>query len=47
MSKSQTGSRNSQYGKKWIYSIIEERSVRINSTDDIPEGWLLGRKKKV
>ena len=46
MSESNSGSRNSQYGKKWIYSIIEEKSVRINSDADIPEGWLLGRKIK-
>ena len=43
-SKNHSGEKNSQYGKMWIYSDIEKRSVRISKDDSIPEGWTKGRK---
>ena len=42
----QTGEGNSQYGTRWIYSDEEKKSKKIRVTDDIPEGWQLGRKIK-
>lgn len=38
------GEDNPQYGKMWIYSLIERKNARINKNDDIPEGWYKGRK---
>ena len=43
---SQKGEKNSQYGKRWIYSLEEQRSTRIGKDDPLPEGWLEGRKIK-
>lgn len=45
-SEKQSGELNSQYGKKWIYSPSEKKSIKINRYDDIPQGWLEGRKIK-
>lgn len=45
-SKSQSGKRNSQYGTRWIHSLEEKRSTRINKNDSLPEGWMEGRKIK-
>jgi group I intron endonuclease len=45
-SEHQKGSGNSQYGKKWIYSLEEKKSIKINKNDLIPFGWLEGRKIK-
>lgn len=45
----QSGSKNSQYGKCWIYSLSEKRSMSIhkNDLDDwLSKGWLVGRKLK-
>jgi len=42
----QTGEGNSQFGTRWIHSMEEKQSKKIRSTDDIPEGWELGRKMK-
>jgi hypothetical protein len=42
----QSGNKNSQYGKRWIYSLEEKRSIRISKTDPIPNGWFEGRKIK-
>lgn len=42
----QTGEGNSQFGTRWIYSDTEKQSKKIRATDDIPEGWQLGRKIK-
>jgi len=42
-----SGSENSQYGKKWIYSLVEKRSIKIGSDDleqYLESGWKLGRK---
>jgi hypothetical protein len=38
--------KNSQYGSIWIYSLEEQRCIKIKKDDDIPEGWLKGRKMK-
>jgi len=45
-SKNQYGVKNSQYGKKWIYSDNEKKSMRIDKDSDVPVGWVLGRKMK-
>lgn len=42
----QAGEGNSQYGTRWIHSLEEKRSKKIRVTDEIPEGWLEGRKMK-
>lgn len=42
----QSGEGNSQYGTRWIHSMEEKRSKKIRATDEIPEGWELGRKIK-
>lgn len=42
----QSGSGNSQYGTKWIFSETEKYSKKIKNTDSIPNGWSLGRKLK-
>ena len=45
----QVGENNSQYGKCWIYSLTEQKSIKI-SKDQLSEyiglGWMLGRKMK-
>lgn len=40
----QKGSKNSQFGKMWIHSLSERKSIRINKNDPIPNGWIKGRK---
>lgn len=40
------GSKNPQFNKMWIYSLIEKKSIMIDKDDDIPNGWLKGRKIK-
>ena len=40
----QKGSRNSQFGTKWIHRGLENK--KIARDDPIPEGWELGRKLK-
>lgn len=42
----QRGEGNSQYGTIWIHSLTEKRSKKIRSTDEIPVGWIRGRKIK-
>jgi hypothetical protein len=42
----QTGHGNSQYGKRWIYSTTEQRSIKILKTNPLPDGWSEGRKLK-
>lgn len=41
--KHQQGSKNSQYGKKWIHNLKLKQSMRIDKNSEIPEGWKLGR----
>lgn len=45
MSRIQTGSSNSQYGKMWISNIEERISKRIQKDEEIPFGWIKGRNK--
>jgi hypothetical protein len=40
----QSGSKNSQYGSRWITNKIENK--KIGKDEPIPEGWFLGRKIK-
>lgn len=40
--KLQAGSLNSQFGTKWVTDGF--KSIKINKTDPIPEGWRPGRK---
>ena len=42
----QMGEGNSQFGTRWIHSVEEKRSKKIRATDEIPKGWLEGRKMK-
>lgn len=44
MSRSQTGKKNSQYGKMWIYSLELKENKKIPKGDTIPDGWFKGRK---
>lgn len=46
MSESRKGSKNPQYGTRWIHSLEEKRSTRIPKDDPLPKGWLEGRKIK-
>jgi hypothetical protein len=46
-SLSQSGSRNSQFGKMWIFSQTERRSIKINKGEAdqyLSNGWLIGRR---
>lgn len=40
----QQGNKNSQFGTMWISSLTEQKSKKIKKTDNIPEGWIKGRK---
>ena len=40
------GSKNSQYGRMWIYNIELRESKTIPKLDEIPVGWIKGRKLK-
>jgi hypothetical protein len=40
----QSGKGNSQYGTMWIYNETLKENKKINKTDDVPDGWKLGRK---
>ena len=40
------GTDNSQYGTRWIHSLEEKRSKKISKGDELPEGWIEGRKIK-
>lgn len=42
----QQGSKNSQYGKIWIYNTELKECKRIYKDEEIAEGWLKGRKMK-
>jgi len=41
-----SGTRNSQYGTRWIHSLEEQISKKISKTIPLPNGWLEGRKMK-
>src|SRR5574344_1113112 len=45
----QSGSKNSQFGKIWIHSLDEKRSISIDKStlkEWISKGWIIGRKLK-
>jgi hypothetical protein len=43
-SRSQSGEGNSQFGTMWIHNLDLKESKKILKSDEIPEGWLKGRK---
>lgn len=45
-SVSQAGSKNSQYGTRWIHSLSLKISKKIKKDDPLPDGWIEGRKIK-
>ena len=45
-SKHQSGTKNSQFGTRWIYSNEHQISKKIGKDDHLPEGWYEGRKLK-
>ena len=44
MSVSQSGDKNSQHGTIWIHNLDLKESKKIPKGDNIPDGWLKGRK---
>ena len=42
--KHQQGINNSQYGTKWIHNLELKISKKIKKDENIPDGWILGRK---
>ena len=46
MSESQSGNKNSQYGKRWIYSEELQKSIKISKEDPLPDNWKEGRRVK-
>lgn len=47
MSYSQSGTKNSQYGKMWVYNAILQKNVKISDAqllDYKKQGWKVGRK---
>ena len=44
MSISQSGDKNSQHGTIWIHNLDLKESKKIPKGDNIPDGWLKGRK---
>jgi len=44
ISEFQRGSGNSQYGKYWISNPLTKEVKRINASNDIPHGWVRGKK---
>lgn len=44
MSKAQSGVRNSNFGKRWIHSNDLKKSISIDKSEPLPEGWFEGRK---
>jgi len=42
----QQGSKNSNYGNCWIHNLELKQNKLIKKTDQIPEGWIKGRKIK-
>jgi hypothetical protein len=39
------GEKNSQYGTRWICNIELQENKKILNTDQIPDGWVIGRNK--
>jgi len=49
MAAAQAGKKNSQYGKRWIHSLVEKRNIKVTSDEVqqwLDKGWVLGRKMK-
>ena len=46
MSTLHSGEKNPQYGSMWIYNLELKESKKIPKGDNIPDGWLKGRKMK-
>jgi hypothetical protein len=46
LSEVSRGSNNSQYGTMWIHNPLDFSNKKIDKTDQIPEGWIKGRKFK-
>lgn len=42
----QSGESNNQFGTRWIYNLELKENRKIYKTDNIPEGWIEGRKIK-
>lgn len=42
----QKGTKNSQYGTKWIYNDEQKICKKVKKDEEVPEGWKLGRKIK-
>ena len=42
--KHQQGSKNSQFGTMWIYNLEFAQNKKIKSNEEIPQGWIKGRK---
>ena len=40
----QKGSKNSQFGTRWIYNDTLQQSKKIKKNDPLPDGWTVGRK---
>ena len=45
-SQHQSGTGNSQFGKRWIHSLAEQQSKKIPKDTKLPDGWSEGRKLK-
>lgn len=45
MSAMQSGEGNSQFGSRWICNPSTQQNSKQFSSEDIPEGWILGRNK--
>jgi hypothetical protein len=45
-SRHQSGNGNSQFGKRWIHSLTEQKSKKITKDSELPNGWSEGRKLK-
>lgn len=39
------GERNSQHGTRWICNVNLKENRKISKTDELPQGWILGRNK--
>ena len=39
------GERNSQHGTRWICNIDLKENRKISKTDELPQGWILGRNR--
>ena len=38
------GERNPNFGTRWIHSPTMQKSTRIMKTEEVPEGWIVGRR---